>query len=177
MALASDARGSRGPPVSSPPAVGIGIRRSLAWFLACAGTLITAGGIVAAVNSAVPFERGSWLAAYLVLVGGVSQVILGAGGLALHACEPRERLIARQLALWNLGSLAVPLGVLTDAAAVVSAGSAALLAALALFAAGARTTKGRETAPLVGYYAAILALGASVVVGSALADAPPGGWI
>jgi hypothetical protein len=43
-------------------------------FLAFAGALIAAGGAGAAVNSAAPFGHGSWLAAYLVFVGGVSQI-------------------------------------------------------------------------------------------------------
>lgn len=40
-------------------------------FTAVARTMIVAGGVVAAINSAAPFAHGSWLAAYLVLVGGV----------------------------------------------------------------------------------------------------------
>jgi hypothetical protein len=46
-------------------------------FFVVAGALVVVGGIVAAVNSASPFPHGSWLAAYLVLVGGASQVALG----------------------------------------------------------------------------------------------------
>jgi hypothetical protein len=53
--------------------------------VALGGELIVAGGIVAAVNSASPFGHGSWLAAYLVLVGGVSQVVLSIGALALRS--------------------------------------------------------------------------------------------
>ena len=59
--------------------------RSTVMFLTSASVLIVAGGAVAAVNSAAPFGHGSWLAAYLVLVGGVSQGVLGAGRLALQA--------------------------------------------------------------------------------------------
>ena len=86
---------------------GLILDRSTVVFLACAGVLIVAGGAVAAVNSATPFGHGSWLAAYLVLVGGVSQGVLGAGRLALHAPRPTPALLRAQLVLWNLGSLAV----------------------------------------------------------------------
>ena len=41
------------------------------------------GGAVAAVSDPFSFEQGSWLAAFLVLVGGVVQIALGAGQAAL----------------------------------------------------------------------------------------------
>ena len=146
-------------------------------FLACAAVLIVAGGAVAAVNSAAPFAHGSWLAAYLVLVGGVSQGVLGAGRLALHA-PPLTRARSRaQLALWNVGSLAVPAGVLGDAPALVTAGSVALLCALALFAAEARGVRRELRGRAVVYLAIVVGLAVSVVIGSALADAAPGAWL
>jgi hypothetical protein len=117
----------------------------------------------------------SWLAAYLVLVAGVSQVLLGVGRLALLVGEPPPRLIRAQMLLWNAGSIAVPAGVLADAAPLVTLGSVALLAALACFAAGARGVPLRAGA--VGYHALIVALAASVIVGSALAGAAPGDWL
>jgi hypothetical protein len=112
---------------SEPPASAGGRRlildRSTSAFLASSGVLIVAGGAVAAVNSAAPFGHGSWLAAYLVLVGGVSQVVLGAGRLALRAPRPTPALLRAQLVLWNLGSLAVPAGVLADAPTLVTEAS------------------------------------------------------
>jgi hypothetical protein len=151
------------------------VDRSVGAFIASAGVLIVAGGVVAAVNSAAPIAHGSWLAAYLVLVGGVSQVLLGAGRLALRAPRPTPTLLRAQLVLWNLGSVAVPAGVLTDAPMLVTAGSIALLLALALFAAGAGER--RRDLRAVVYLAIIVGLAASVVVGSALADAAPGAWL
>jgi hypothetical protein len=73
---------------------GLSLDRSTVRFLASASVLIVAGGAVAAVNSAAPFGHGSWLAAYLVLVAGVSQVVLGAGRLALRA-PPLRRFCGR----------------------------------------------------------------------------------
>jgi hypothetical protein len=146
-------------------------------FLACAGVLIVAGGGVAALNSAAPFGHGSWLAAYLVLVGGVSQGVLGAGRLALHA-PPRTRTLSpAQLVLWNIGSLAVPAGVLGDAPTLVTAGSVALLCALALFATEARGLRREVRGRAVVYLAIVTGLAVSVVIGSALADAAPGAWL
>src|SRR3954466_1238004 len=91
------------------------LERSTVMFLAFASVLIVAGGAVAAVNSAAPFGHGSWLAAYLVLGGGVSQGVLAAGRLALQAPALSRARPAAQLALWNVGSLVVPAGVVWDA--------------------------------------------------------------
>jgi hypothetical protein len=164
-------------PSASAGGRGLILDRSTSAFLASAGFLIVAGGVVAAVNSAAPFSHGSWLAAYLVLVGGVSQVLLGFGRLALRAPRPSRALRWTQLVLWNLGSLAVPAGVLADASTLVTVGSVALLWALALFAAGARGVRREVRARAVVYLAIVVGLAASVVVGSALADAVPGAWV
>jgi hypothetical protein len=166
---------------SEPPASaggrGLILDRSTSAFLASSGVLIVAGGVVAAVNSAAPFGHGSWLAAYLVLVGGVSQVVLGAGRLALRAPRPTPALLRAQLVLWNLGSLAVPAGVLADAPTLVTVGSVALLWALALFASAASGVRREVRVRAVVYLAIVVGLAASVVVGSALADAVPGAWL
>lgn len=138
------------------------------------GILIVAGGVVAAVNSAAPFAHGSWLAAYLVLVGGVAQIALAAGHAALVAPGRGSRRPRSRLLLWNFGSLAVPAGVPADSAAWVTAGSVALLCALALF---ARVVSDAPRSRTIAYLALVVSLGASVVVGSALADAAPGGWL
>ena len=156
---------------------GLVLDRSTVMFLASASVLIVAGGAVAAVNSAAPFGHGSWLAAYLVLVGGVSQGVLGAGRLALQAPALTRPRPPAQLALWNIGSLAVPAGVLWDAPMLVTAGSVALLCALALFAAEARGRRREVRGRVVIYLAIVAGLAVSVVIGSALADAAPGAWL
>jgi hypothetical protein len=164
-------------PPASARRLGLILDPSTSAFLALSGVLIVAGGAVAAVNSAAPFAHGSWLAAYLVLVGGVSQVVLGAGRLALRAPRPTPARLRTQLVLWNLGSLAVPAGVLADAPMLVTVGSAALLWALALFAAGASGVRPEVRVRTVVYLAIVVGLAASVVVGSALAGAVPGAWL
>jgi hypothetical protein len=151
--------------------------RWTAGFLACAGVLIVAGGGVAAGNSVAPFVHGSWLAAYLVLVGGVSQIVLRTGQLRLSAPRLDRAVPVAQLVLWNAGSLAVPAGVLADVSLLVSAGSVALLAALALFAVGAGGMRREARASSALYLAIVVGLAVSVVVGSALADAAPGAWL
>ena len=153
------------------------VDRSTAGFLASACVLIVAGGAVGAVNSAAPFGNGSWLAAYLVLVGGVSQIVLSIGQVALGTSRITRVVSRAQLVLWNLGSLAVPAGVFADWALLVTAGSVALLAALALFAVGVGGMRPDARGRSVLYLAIVVGLTVSVVVGSALADAAPGVWL
>lgn len=97
--------------------------RSTVAFVACGGILIVVGGVVAAVNSAAPFTHGSWLAAYLVLVGGAAQIALAGGRAAIVAIGSGSGRSRGRLMLWNFGSLAVPAGVLADTTAWVTAGS------------------------------------------------------
>jgi hypothetical protein len=132
-------------------------------FGVVAGALVVAGGLVSAVNSAAPFEHGSWLAAYLVLVAGVAQLVLGVGRLLLPA--PR-RLALSQLVLWNAGVALVPVGVFADSLAIVLVGSAGVLAALAVFAHGAGRGRG---ARVVAYRAVVALLAVSVAIGGVLA--------
>ncbi len=143
-------------------------------FAGVAGVLITAGGLVAAVNSATPFAHGSWLAAYLVLVGGVAQLVLGAAPLGLPAPLRSARLRRAQLMLWNGGIATVAVGVFTDLPAAVVAGSVVVLAALAAFAYGGGRGRSRADARVTLYRLAILLLAVSVGIGSALAGAAPG---
>jgi hypothetical protein len=142
----------------------------------CGGVLILAGGVVAAVNSAAPFAHGSWLAAYLVLVGGSAQILLAGGHAALSAGVGAPGRSRGRLVLWNFGSLAVPVGVLADSGAWVTAGSVALLCALALFARGVSQPRGHGRRA-IAYLVLVVALASSVIVGSALAGAVPGAWL
>jgi len=143
-------------------------------FAAVAGVLIIAGGLVAAVNSAAPFPHGSWLSAYLVLVGGVAQLLLGGAPLALPAPNRSARLRRTQLGLWNTGGAAVAAGVLADLDALVLVGSAVVVAALACFAVGGGPARSGLRGPVVLYRLLIGGLAISVGVGSVLAGAAPG---
>jgi hypothetical protein len=79
------------------------------------------------------------------------------------------------LALWNLGTILVPIGVFTDRASPVLAGSAVLLASLALYLIGMRgaahASPGRSHGWERGYYAVLAGLAGSVFVGAVLAGA------
>jgi hypothetical protein len=144
-------------------------------FLSVGGTMVIAGGLVAAVNSAVPFAHGSWLAAYLVLVAGVAQIALGVAAAALAPAGQPERLARNQLLLWNLGCIAVPAGVLVTEPLLVAIGSISLLAALAAFATVVR--RASAGTGRLGYQVLVAALAISVLVGCTLGDAAPAAWL
>jgi hypothetical protein len=144
---------------------------------ACAGaSFIVAGAGVAVWNLVERFDHGWWLASFLVLVGGIAQVLLGLGqrALAQHPSTARPgRAPLRQAALWNAGTLLVPLGVLTDMRLPVVLGSVVLLLALCGVArdmrradARPRERLGRHRAPFVSL---LVFLAISVLVGTALA--------
>lgn len=157
------------PRVNGEKALAVEALEDIRAFAGLAALLIVAGGLVAAVNSAAPFAHGSWLAAYLVLVGGVSQLLLGGGPLVLPAPDRSARLRRAQLGLWNAGTAAVAVGVFTDLTAIVFAGSAVVLAALGCFALGSGRGRAGARRRVTLYRLAIGSLAISVVVGCVLA--------
>lgn len=135
---------------------------------------LIAAAFAAIVRVVTPFDHGIWLVAYLFLVGFLAQLLLAAGQVSLYR-RARRRLLARivraEAALWGIGVLAVPLGVLVNARISVVVGSCALLAALALFGRGLGPS-GRLHAsiPIVmAYSVLLLGMATSVAIGTALA--------
>jgi hypothetical protein len=151
-----------------------------AYSVASAG-FVAAAVVVGGLNAASPFERGWWLASYLFLVGGVSQLLLGGGqymvAAARHAAAPARRVSWTQLALWNIGTAAVAVADMARVMAGVAAGSAILIIALVLFLAGLRRirrTARRGTGALEGgYLTLVVVLAGCVVLGTFLAGAAP----
>lgn len=89
------------------------------------------GGLVAAITAPLDLERGSWLAAYLVLVCGVAQYAMGwiqnrryAGA----AGSPTS--VWLRFGGWNLGNVAVIVGTLATVPLIVEAGSFLLVLVL-----------------------------------------------
>jgi hypothetical protein len=128
--------------------------------------LIVLGGLIAAVTGPLDLDRGSWLAAYLVLVGGVAQCVISTQHrLAAAPLTPRGRRWMLLL-LWNTGVVIVIVGSLTSAPWVGAIGGVALLAALVLAMDGTRHARRRVVAILLRILYAALAV--SVVIGVAL---------
>ena len=143
---------------------------------------LAAALVALVVRMAEPFEHGAWLVAYLVLVGFLAQLLLGRGQAALLSSgdlpvPSRSKRLA-QVALWNLGVLAVPFGVLVETRLAVVVGSISLLAALASLWMTVRpivSEAAHRSRLASAYVALLLSMTASVFVGSALAWEIP--WI
>jgi hypothetical protein len=139
----------------------------------CAGAaFLIAGAGVAAWNAVQSLEHGWWLASFLALVGGVAQVLLGAGQRTV--AQPSALAVARhatirQAALWNTGTLLVPIGVLTDLRLPVVLGSVALLWALVRLASDLRRSNPRPTQLRASFVSLLVFLAISVLIGTALA--------
>lgn len=126
------------------------------------------GGLVAAVTGPLELSRGSWAAAYLVLVAGAAQVMMGSA----RRDWPRAGADAagwRQFALWNLGNLAVIGGTVGDSTIIVFTGSALLVAALILaLLATLRLPSPPPQVLLIAYRIVLLMLAVSIPVGMVL---------
>ncbi|GIF01528.1 hypothetical protein [Paractinoplanes rishiriensis] len=92
---------------------------------------VVIGGLVAAVTGPLELAHGSWLAAYLVLVGGVAQWAMGqARSRRPDVLQPRRSWA--QIGCWNVGNLLVIAATLTGAPWAVDLGSILLVIALVL---------------------------------------------
>lgn len=149
----------------------------LATFFALGIAFLTAAAVAAILHAATGWVDGHWLALHLAFVGGVSQLVLGAGqffaAAFLATAPPRRSLVRLQLATWNAGTVFVAAGVPSglDAATVVGAGL--LAGGLAAFVAGLRDMRRRslQRAPWAvrWYEACTLCLGTGVLAGVLLA--------
>jgi hypothetical protein len=149
-------------------------------FVGAGLSFLGASAWIAVWNGTERFAHGWWLVSFLALVGGLAQLLLGAGHRAAAEQTPGVATSwspERQAALWNAGALLVPLGVLAETRLAVVAGSVLLLVALA----GSTVELHRATAVKVDHtplwqiaYAVLLAsLTASVFIGTWLAwDVP-----
>jgi hypothetical protein len=141
-------------------------------LLSAGAVSVVAGGMAAAVTGPLQWSHGSWVAAFLVLVAGVTQLGIGAGQAQLSATSPTVAFVAAQCGLWNVGCATVITGTLLSSPLAVAAGSAPLMA---VFVMSVAALKGQSGSPrsvvLVGYRLLLLVVLASVPIGIALAFA------
>lgn len=130
------------------------------------GIAIVLGGLVAAVTGPLDWGKGSWVAAFLVLVVGVAQYAMG----RMRPADPRpDRSGWAQLAGWDIGSLLVIAGTLVATPVLVTVGSALLAVALALaLLADLRAPERARTWVTWGYGAMLIVLLVSIPVGAIL---------
>lgn len=151
-------------------------RGAPSWTLLLLGYgCIVAGGLVAAVTGPLELAHGSWLAAYLVLVGGLAQIALGwVPSVLARPAAGRSAWVL--VAAWNLGNALVIVGTLAGVPVGVDAGSVLLLLALVLAVRGLlgarRSGPDPGTVPrllLPAYLGLLILLALSIPVGIALA--------
>lgn len=126
---------------------------------------IIAGGMLAAVTGPLGLSKGSWAAAYLVLVAGVAQYVMGIAVAHWHSARSSAP-NWWWFALWNLGHIGVVGGTVIGSTAVVFVGSGVLVVALVLaFLATFRTDGGAHHLLLTGYRILLVLLAISIPVG------------
>lgn len=170
-------RGRALPPGAQRPA------SMLAAFCFPALAYLVAGAVCAVLATAgAGGPHAGWLSLHLVFVGGISQVLIGAGqffSTAYLATEPpSRRMTLAQLAVWNAGALLVAAGVPADAGAVSAAGGTLLLVGLALYAVALRALERRSLQTsrwtLRWYYASAAYLAIGSLLGASMASGA--GW-
>lgn len=144
--------------------------RARGLFLGAAAVAVAAGGFVAAAGGVAPSRHLSWATAYLVLVWGLCQAVLGVGQfIVAPRASPPLRLVTWQFISFNLGNAGVLVGTLAGSTFGLDAGSAVFLVALGLFAWATRHVAGGRRMAILVYRAVLIVLVASVPAGVVLA--------
>lgn len=99
------------------------------WLSAVGSGFILLGGLVAAMTGPFDWRRGSWLAAYMVLVCGVAQYVMGRAP-SWFDRPAGARLGWTQLVGWNTGNLVVMAGTLAGFPNLVDVGGVVLFVIL-----------------------------------------------
>lgn len=150
------------------------MNRSAFPFLILGGLGILAGGFLSAVSAASPSYLAAWAVAYLVLVVGFAQLLLGIGQDQLAVRRPSASLVAAEVLAFNLANAAVLIGSLTTTVVLTWVGAALIVVAMALFIWAARGGGSRHRWLLYLFRAMIVVLLVSAPVGIVLAHSRMG---
>ncbi len=143
------------------------LRRALP-YLVSALVCTVAGGLLAAATAYASTQKTAWATAYLVLVGGVAQVGLGAA-LAWLAQHASMRTAWVGFVLFTLGNAGVLAGQLSGLIALTFTGGALLVVALAVIVAATRGGAPAHPVLLWGFRALVVLLAVSIPTGLVLA--------
>jgi len=139
-------------------------------FVIIGGISIVLGGAISAVTALSPSYTASWAVAYVVLVAGVAQLVLGIGQARLATEQPSARVIAIEAVAFNLAHVAVVLGTVLALTPVVFAGAALLVIALILFVWGVRGGRTDSRVMLYGFRIMIAILIVTAPIGLVIAS-------
>ncbi len=156
----------------------------LAAYFIPALVFLVAGGFAAVLNAVAGSDWARWLSLHLLLLGGVSQLVLGAAqffaAAFLATDPPRRTLILAQLTTWNAGVLLIAVGRPTDFTAAIPVGGLLILVGLTLFVVGLLDMRKRslQSNPwaVLWYGTAALSLAFGALVGVRLAEGPSGDY-
>lgn len=137
-------------------------------YTAGGAAFVILGGLVAAVARPLDLEKGSWLAAYLVLVCGVALIAIGIAQQHLsQSVSPPVQIV--QLSGWVVANAVVIVGSLASSTVTVDVGSVLLLIVLALTWWVGRSVVRTHRVLAYAYLAILTVLIVSVPIGMALA--------
>ena len=131
---------------------------------------VVLGGLLSAISAGAPSYLSSWSVAYLVLVAGVGQLVLGVGQALLATAQLSPRLIAAQVLTFNIANVAVLAGTAITQTVLVYIGGGAFVVALALFVWGVRSSRTHNKWALYGFRAMLALLLISTPIGLILAS-------
>jgi hypothetical protein len=117
---------------------------------------IIAAGLIAAAIAYHPTKPIVWMVAYLVLVVGVVQYVLGAAQASLSARELPPAMIWGQWVLLNLGHAGVIAGTLATSLTLLLGGT--VLYDLAMIWMGLSVRNGKSGLVRIGYWLLVLAM-------------------
>lgn len=147
-------------------------------FIVSGALFLLAGGVVAGLHAVGLLDWwGRWLALHLLMLGGVSQLVLGASqffSTAFLATDPPTRMLVRsELAVWASGTLLVALAVPLGEPALSDAGALLVVVGLGIFWFALRGVERRslQTArwAVRWYYACAVALAIGALIGALMA--------
>lgn len=116
-------------------------------FLIAGIICVIAGGLLAAATAYVTTQKTAWATAYIVLVGGIAQIGLGAGVAWLAPLAP-PRWAWWAFIGWNVGNAGVLTGQLAGVVALTDVGTIILVASLIVVLIAARSHRGPIQEPV-----------------------------
>jgi len=146
------------------------MNRSAIPFAIIAGISIIAAGFISAATAFSPSYTASWMVAYLILVVGVAQLMLGMGQAYLADRTPSRSLLIAEIVLFNIANIATIAGTLLSWLVVVYIGTALMIVSLALFLWGVRIANRKHIWLLYGFRAIVLILIVSAGIGLVIAS-------
>jgi hypothetical protein len=107
--------------------------RSARAFTVLGTIAIVGGGLLSAAIAPAPSYHGSWAVAYIVLVAGVAQIVLGVGQASVTGGRVDAAVLTIEAVLLNAGAAATVVATIVDIPVMLYAAAAAQVVAIILF--------------------------------------------